>query len=310
MSDITTWDSINEEQLNAQITNRQYKDTLFRALFKDKKRFIELYNAIANENYPESAEIIPCPINPVMAMFNDLAFYIESKLIVMCEQQSTINPNMPLRFLFYISDVLRTSIIKKDSLYRRTLVQIPTPEFFVLFNGKQKLEDYKMNLSDAFLLKDRESTLELTVKVININYNSGENAIMQSVTLSGYSFLIEEVERNISGGMIRDEAIRKAITTCINQGVLVDFLEGNFMEVFEMLTFEYDQEAERRAMRLDGIQEGKLEGKLEGLQEGKLEGKMEGKRDIVLYMISKGKTIDEISDLTGVPKTELQHFTS
>ena len=296
--------AVDDESLETQITNRQYKDTLFRALFKDKKRFIELYNAIANEHYSENAEIKPCPTNPVMAMFNDLAFIVESKLIVMCEHQSTINPNMPLRFLFYISDVLRTYTLKKDNLYRRTLVQIPAPEFFVLYNGKQKLSAHIMRLSDAFLLKDREYTLNLTVKVININYDSGEAAVSQSITLSGYSYLIAEVDKNISNGMTRDEAVVNAINACIAQGILADFLKENFEEVVDMLTFEYDQEVERRAMRLDGIQEGRQE----GLQKGRQEGLQEGRQALVIGMINKGKTVDEISDFTGISITELQQL--
>jgi len=83
-----------------------------------------------------------------------IAFLVGSKLIVMCEHQSSVNPNIPLRFLFYISDILRTYALNTDSLYRRALVQIPTPEFFILYNGKQKTENQRMILSDAFLLKE------------------------------------------------------------------------------------------------------------------------------------------------------------
>ena len=295
-----------------QITNRQFKDTLLRALFKDEKRLIELYNAISNKNYPESAKVVHCPTNPIMAMFNDLAFFIESKLIVVCEHQSTINPNMPIRLLFYIADLLRTYAINKDNIYRRELVKIPTPEFFVLYNGKDKLKDQIMCLSDAFLLKDREFTLDLKAKIIDINYESGEEAIKQSETLRGYSFLIAEVEKNVSCGNTRDEAIWKAINKCIEKGVLAEFLKRHLKEVVDMLTFEYDQEAAYRAMRLDGIQEGKREGiqegKREGIQEGKREGIQEGKREFIFQMVNKGKSYDEIAEFVGIPKSELQQL--
>ncbi|MCL2164726.1 MAG: hypothetical protein FWH55_10145 [Oscillospiraceae bacterium] len=301
MDDLTVVNSISEEEkLEAKRTSKQYKDTLFRTLFQDKKRFIELYNAIAHENYPESAEIKPCPTNPIMAMFNDLAFLLGSKLIVMCEHQSTTNPNMPLRFLFYISDVLRTYAINKDNLYSRVLVQIPAPEFFILYNGKDELKEKKMILSDSFLMKDREFTLELTVKVINIRYGSGEDAIKRSATLSGYSFLISEVEKNISDGITRDEAIMKAMNTCIEKGILAEFLRNNFEGVIDMLTFEYDQEAAYRAMRQDGLREG--------MEKGMEKGKQEGRRDIIIQMIAKGKSVDEISDLIGISKNELQQL--
>ena len=304
MGDTTTIKSSIEEPLAAQITNRQYKDTLFRALFTDKKRFIELYNAITNEHYPEDIEITPCPTNPLMAMFNDLAFIIESKLIVMCEHQSTENPNMPLRFLFYISDVLRTHTIKIDSLYRKSLVQIPTPEFYVLYNGKPKIKNPNMYLSDAFLKKDRNNSLELSAKIININYENGDDALKQSATLGGYSLLISETEKNITAGLSRDEAIKRAIEACIEKNILFDFLTEKYTEVVDMLTFEYDQEAERRALRLDG----KEEGIQEGMQKGKQEGKQEGKRDIIIQMMQNGKSLEELSEFIGISKTELQQL--
>jgi len=216
------------EHLDGKRTSKQYKDTLFRALFQDRKRFIELYNAIAHEDYPESTEIEPCPTNPIMAMYNDLAFLVGSKLIVMCEHQSTLNPNMPLRFLFYISDVLRNNIIDKDELYRRAQVHIPTPEFYILYNGKQKPDTQKMILSDAFLMKGIEFTLELTVKVVDIRFDHGKDVLEKSTTLSGYAFLIAEVENNINNGLTRDEAIMMAVNTCIEHGILLDYLNENY----------------------------------------------------------------------------------
>jgi len=293
MDDILTNNSIIEnESQDSKRTSKQYKDTLFRTLFQDKKRFIELYNAIANENYPENTNIEPCPTNPIMAMYNDLAFLIGSKLIVMCEHQSTINKNMPIRFLFYISDVLRNYIVNKDLLYQRALVQIPTPEFYILYNGKQKYKDQKMILSDAFLMKNIEFTLELKVKIINIHFTGGDVAVEQSASLHGYSFLIAEVENNISKGLTRDESIKKAINTCIEKGILSDFLKDNFVGVVNMLTFEYDQDAERRVLR----------------QEAKEEGRQEGKREIIIQMINTGKSIDEISAFIGMPKNEIKQL--
>ena len=71
-----------------------------------------------------------------------------------------------------------------------------------------------------------------------------------------------------------------------------------------MLMFEYDREAELRAVKQDGL----LEGKREGMREGILEGQLLGKRTLILSMINKGKSIDEISDFIGIPKIELQQL--
>ena len=301
--------TIENESQDSKRTSKQYKDTLFRALFQDKKRFIELYNAIAHENYPENINIEPCPINPIMAMYNDLAFLIGSKLIIMCEHKSTINMNMPIRLLFYISDVLRNYIINKDLLYRRALVQIPTPEFYFLYNGNQEYKDHKMILSDAFLMKNNVFTLELTVKIINIHFTGGDAALEHSASLNGYSFLIAEVENNVSKGLSRDESIKKAIYTCIKKRILSDYLIANFNDVVNMLTIEYDKEAELRVQQQEAREEGRLIGRLQGIHKINREGMREVKRDI-LNQLQKNwlTTIEEISELTEIPITELQEL--
>ena len=273
-----------------------------------------MYNAIARENYPDNIDMELCLLYPVMAMFNDLAFIIGSKLIVMCEHQSTINLNMPLRFLFYTSDVLRVNVLSKDFLYKRAPVKIPAPEFYVLYNGKDEPHIKEMNLSDAYKMKDREYTIELTAKVVNIRYGSGEDALNKSATLNGYSFLIAEVGKNINSGLTRDEAIKRAILTCIEKGILKDYLVKNFLEVADMLFFEYNKEDELRVVGLENMErvmqeskeEGMQEGKREGMKEGVLVGMQEGKRDIIVQMMKKGKTVEDISSFIGMPITDIQ----
>lgn len=142
------------DQADAQKTGRQYKDTLFRTLFSEQKRFIELYNAISGNFLPEDSVITPCPPNQILSYFNDLAYLVESRLIVMCEHQSSVNMNMPLRFLLYLSDTLRTYMLKPEMLYSRSVVNIPKPEFYMLYNGKEKMNYSELRLSDSFLTKD------------------------------------------------------------------------------------------------------------------------------------------------------------
>jgi hypothetical protein len=114
---------------------------------------------------------------------------------------------------------------------------IPTPKFYILYNGEQRLNDHVLKLSDAFIQSDSEPALELTAKVVNINYNCGDAALDRSSSLMGYSFLIAEIRKNMRNGMTRDNAITTAIDLCIKQDLLKTFLKDHFEEVVKMLNY-------------------------------------------------------------------------
>ena len=249
------------ENIINQKTNREYKDTLFRTLFGDRKYFLELYNAVANENYPADTPVIPCPSNELLAKFNDIAACIGNQLIVFFEHQSTHSVNMPLRLLSYATEMLSLYIIDKDKLYGNALVKIPTPKFYVVYNGVQDICVNELKLSDAFIINDSKPTLELIAKVVNINPDSGESALNRSATLQGYSNLINEIRNNQKKGMSKDKAIVTAIDLCIEQGILKEFLTEHYQGVSKMLNWEYDANAERRVIRQEAHAEGKAEGK-------------------------------------------------
>ena len=61
-----------------------------------------------------------------LSMRNDLAFILDFRLH-MYEHQSTPSPNMPLRDLFYVAQVLQ-GMVKDENLYSTSLVKIPTPK--------------------------------------------------------------------------------------------------------------------------------------------------------------------------------------
>ena len=104
--------------------NRNYKDTVFRMLFSDKKNLLSLYNAVNSRDYtnPDDLEIVTLENAIYMGMKNDLAFIIDTNLYLY-EHQSTYNPNMPLRDLFYISSEYQKMLDQK-SLYSSSLQKI------------------------------------------------------------------------------------------------------------------------------------------------------------------------------------------
>ena len=142
--------------------NRNYKDTVFRMLFSDKKNLLSLYNAVNSRDYtnPDDLEIVTLENAIYMGMKNDLAFIIDTNLYLY-EHQSTYNPNMPLRDLFYISSEYQKMLDQK-SLYSSSLQKIPTPNFIEFYNGSDPVCDvFEHRLSSAFEHLSGEPKLEL-----------------------------------------------------------------------------------------------------------------------------------------------------
>ena len=242
--------------------NRNYKDTVFRMLFSDKKNLLSLYNAVNSRDYtnPDDLEIVTLENAMYMGMKNDLAFIIDTNLYLY-EHQSTYNPNMPLRDLFYISNEYQ-KLLDKKSLYSSSLQKIPAPNFIELYNGTDTLSDFSEHrLSSAFENLSGEPKLELIVTVLNIN--EGHNALLMEhcQTLKEYSQYVAKV-RNYAAGMPLDQAVEYAVDECIKENILADFLRKNRAEVISMSIFEYDKEEEEKKLRKAeyeaGIQKGVL----------------------------------------------------
>ena len=147
--------------------NRTYKSTVFTMLYADKSNLLDLYNAMAGTHYtdPELLEINTLENAIYMTIKNDVSFLIDGQLSLY-EHQSTINPNIPLRFLFYIAH-LYSRITKDANLYGTAIVPIPAPEFVVFYNGKEQMPERKIaKLSHMFTLKNRPVKLDLEVTIL------------------------------------------------------------------------------------------------------------------------------------------------
>ena len=84
-----------------------------------------------------------------MGMKNDLAFIMDTNLYLY-EHQSTYNPNMPLRDLFYICSEYQ-KLVDKKSLFSSTLQKIPAPNFIEFDNGSTGIADCPdLRVSSAF----------------------------------------------------------------------------------------------------------------------------------------------------------------
>ena len=187
--------------------NRNYKDTVFRMLFSDKKNLLSLYNAVNSRDYtnPDDLEIVTLENAIYMGMKNDLAFIIDTNLYLY-EHQSTYNPNMPLRDLFYISSEYQKMLDQK-SLYSSSLQKIPTPNFIEFYNGSTILSDCtELKLSSAFENLSGEPKLELTVTVLNVNEGHNAELMQHCSTLKEYAQYVARV-RKYTADMSLNEAV-------------------------------------------------------------------------------------------------------
>ena len=240
--------------------NRNYKDTVFRMLFSDRKNLLSLYNAISGSDYdnPELLKIVTLENAIYMGMKNNLAFIIDTDLFLY-EHQSTYNPNMPLRDLFYISSEYQ-KLVDHKSLYSSALQKIPAPQFVVFYNGTFKTKDYWVNhLSEAFENLSGEPKLELEVLTLNINEGHNKELMEQCQTLKEYAQYVHCV-RKYAKELELSEAVEHAVDECIQKGILSKFLRANKAEVISMSIFEYDKEEEERKLRKAEYEAGVADG--------------------------------------------------
>ncbi len=246
--------------------NRNYKDTIFRWLFSDKNNLLSLYNAIAGAHYqdPETLNIVTLENAVYMGMKNDLAFVLETGLYLY-EHQSTYNPNIPLRDLFYIASEYQ-SIINQRILYSSTLQTIPTPKFLVFYNGTdENIPDrLELRLSDAYENHSENPDLELKVTMLNINSDHNFELLKNCHVLWEYSQYVTRV-RKYATMMSLNEAVNLAITECIQEGILTEFLSHNRAEVLKVSIFEYDKEKEEKLIRKAEFDYGKAMGLADGV---------------------------------------------
>ncbi len=297
-------------QIPPEKTNRNYKDSVFVDLFAHditaKENFISLYNALHETNLDvKTTDVQPVMLERVLYMkyYNDIAMLIDGKIVILIEHQSTINKNMPFRFLEYIARIYE-KITTKDEKFGRKLVKLPVPEFYVFYNGK---DDYPtesiMKLSDAFMQLDDsklKNQLEISVKVININADKGNPILKRCEALKEYSEFIEQVRSNIENNV--HEPFTNAIKEAIKKGFLSDYLNRKSTEVQNMLLAEYDYDTDIAVQRKEAFDDGIAIGEERGISKGAYQKAVETAKTLLSF----GDSIEKVSKVTGLAIEEIE----
>lgn len=282
------------------MANKEYKSDVFSMLLQDKKRAMEIYNAINGTDYddPELVEMTTLDDKSFsLTVRNDASFILDANLSLY-EHQSTYCPNMPLRDLLYFASIIQKQIkAQKRDIYGGRILKIPVPHFVVFYNGKENAPDqYDLRLSDAFEKETKNPEIELVCHVYNINNGKNVPLLSKCQTLREYMYFVDMVRKNneISGNL--EDAIEKAINQCMEENVLRDFLAQHREEVMHVMTLDYTFERRLEMQRAEAIEDGE--------RIGKEIGKEEKLSEQIRKKIQKGKPLDQIADeLEEVPET-------
>ena len=241
--------------------NRNYKDGLFLMIFRDKQALLSLYNAVRGSNYTNPDDLTVTTIENVlyMGMKNDVSFIINNQLHLY-EAQSTWNPNMPLRGLFYFSDVYQGYIAEHElNIYGTKRIDLPTPNYIVFYNGTAEEPDSRsLRLSDSFINpNDEEACLECTATMLNINFGHNQQLMEACHELYEYSYLVEQVRIGTRSGLALPDAIDQAVIHCIEHHVLESFLRHHCAEVTNMILKEFNLEEHIKSEKAYSLEIGR-----------------------------------------------------
>ena len=284
--------------------NRNFKDTLFRKIFDNKKDLLSLYNAL-NDTEHTDEELIE--INTIedaiyIGYKNDISFVIDSELNLY-EHQSSVNKNMPIRGLIYLTELYKGYIERnKLRIYNETPVKLPFPRYIVFYNGRDgEPERRVMPLSDSYMTNDsnkgQKPCLELEALLVNINYGCNKELMNKCQKLMEYSQLIalirkhydELVEKYAKLGIHKSrkeifaEAVSLAIEEAIRNNILKEILRNNKAEVTNMLLTEFDEKD-----YIEGVKE-------ESERRGREEERLEGKIYLIIKKVKKSKPLPIIA---------------
>ena len=271
---------------------RQTKDILFRLVFgNDRQALLQLYNALHGTAYtdPHELQIVTLDNAIYISRKNDLAFLLAGS-INMYEHQSTLNPNMPVRFLIYLAQEYQLLVESTDkSLYGSELIPLPTPQCVVFYNGTADTPDeYELRLSSAFSNQDVEPAVEVVVNVININYGHNEHLMQGCGLLSQYAQFVAVTREYANKYNNREESMNAAIEYCIEHGILEDILRKHRSQVLGSLLEEFDEKKYARTLRAEGYESGREEGYEAGRTDGFTEGEQCGLELGIERGIAKG----------------------
>ncbi len=233
---------------------------------------------------------------------NDASFFLLGSMNLY-EQQSTDNPNMPVRFFLYAAHLYEKYLQMSGldaGLYGTRKLKLPAPRLVMLYNGiSGKEKEGILKLSD--LLEGAPSDIEVQVHVLNVNYESGAWILEDCKSLRDYAYLVEQYRKNRElKGDVR--AVNDAIEG-MEEGPVREYLRDHRSEVIGMLLTEYDEERVKRYLYQEAWEDGQKDGMDAGLKEGRMEGHESGLAEGMKKGLAEGEKRGTLKTLLHLVKS-------
>ena len=243
--------------------NRLYKDRVFKFIFgnpENKEWTLSLYNAVNGSNYrnPDDIQFNTIEDAVYMSMKNDVSFIILDEMNLW-EHQSSFNPNMPMRFLTYGTQLYETFTATSGYYkFSRKLQRLPKPHCICFYNGtEEQPEQQVLKLSDAF---GGEGDIEVKVKMLNVNYGKNRALLETCQPLREYAWLVDRVREHQRVMQNLEAAVDASIDEMPDSFVIRTLIEAHRAGVKKMFLTEYDEEKmkeqERKEAFADGVDAG------------------------------------------------------
>ena len=225
--------------------NREYRDRLFKFIFGNpgnREWTLSLYNAVNGTSYKSAEDISYTTVEDAvyMNMKNDVSFLVANTMSFY-EQQSTYNPNMPMRFLIYSGMVYAKFIEQTDTYHQYSSQQqkAPTPKCICFYNGRTDKEDrITLSLRESF---DAAADIEVKVTMLNINFGHNKKLLEACKPLEEYAWFVANVSERQKELNSLEAAIDSVIDEMPEGFVIKAFLAANRAEVKRMCITEYNE---------------------------------------------------------------------
>ena len=277
--------------------NREYKDALFKFIFGNEARkeyTLSLFNALNGTCYDDPREVKLVTLEDVLfiSIKNDVAFIL-SDTLNLYEQQSTWNPNMPLRLLSYLTKEYEKYVNENDlTLYSTKLIRLPTPKCVCFYNGKDKHEAIEiLRLSDMFKGK---GNVELEVTVYNLNEE--QPSLKGCSALMEYSYFVNEMAKNRKKYATLELAMDVTLKGMSKEYSIYELLMKERGAVMSILETEYNEKVYGKTRFDEGYDEGVQAGIEQGLEKGLEQGKQSEKIEMILAMHKKNFSVELIAE--------------